>query len=40
MRKKKRQIPQKVTSKAKKGQKLLTEKQGAWKSFWDRYCQM
>lgn len=26
--------------KMKKGEKHLTEKQSAWKSFWDRYCQM
>lgn len=30
----------KVHHKVKKAQKLLEEKESAWKSFWNRYCQM
>jgi hypothetical protein len=40
MRKRKKQIQKKVVSKTKKMQKSMLEKPTAWKSFWDRYCQM
>jgi hypothetical protein len=40
MRKAKKQIQKKMAAKPKKMQKLMAERPTAWKSFWDRYCQM
>ncbi len=41
MRKSKKHSQLKTAPKGKKGQqKMMNEKQTAWKSFWDRYCQM
>jgi hypothetical protein len=40
MRKTRKHLKRKTVSRSKKVHKVLIEKKNAWKSFWNRYCQM